>query len=235
MSYAKLADSGGVQWPCTAQFPGGKERLYEDGVFNTDADYCEVYGHDVVTGAALSAQEYAAMNPAGRAVIKGAEYVPPPEQPDDAYPMFLTTGRVTYHWHTRTKTARSPALNAAAPDAFVEIERKDAERLGIEEGDLVDVRSRRGAIRVPARLTGIEPGVVFIPFHYGDAGDSDHRTAANELTITGWDPVSKQPHFKYAAVRLERAVAAEAASSRRPDTAATADGADRSTASGRHA
>jgi ferredoxin-nitrate reductase len=204
MSYAMLTDAGGVQWPCNEQYPGGNERLYVDGIFNTEAEYCEVYGHDVVTGAAITPTEYAAMNPAGRAIIKGAEHVPPPEQPDDTFPFFLMTGRVTYHWHTRTKTGRVPTLNAAAPEAFVEIERSDAERLGIEEGDLVEVRSRRGAVRVPARLTGIEPGVVFIPFHYGKWDDPQQQTAANELTITGWDAVSKQPHFKYAAVALER-------------------------------
>jgi ferredoxin-nitrate reductase len=204
MSYAALADSGGIQWPCNEAYPGGRERLYEDGHFNTATDFCEEYGHDIVTGAALKAEEHAALAPAGRAIIKGAEYVPPPEEPDEAFPFFLTTGRVTYHWHTRTKTGRVPELDAAAPEPFVEIERGDAERLGIEEHDLVEVRSRRGAIRVPARLTGIEPGVVFIPFHYGRTSSPDAPTAANELTISGWDPVSKQPHFKYAAVRLER-------------------------------
>jgi anaerobic selenocysteine-containing dehydrogenase len=204
MSYALLADSAGIQWPCNDENPGGKERLYENGVFNTDADYCEVYGHDVVTGAAIRPEEYAAMNPAGRAVIKGAEYVVPPEEPNAEFPFFLTTGRVTYHWHTRTKTGRVPSLNAAAPEAFVEIAPGDAERLGIGDGDLVEIRSRRGSIRVPARLTGVEPGVVFVPFHYGSSDDPEQPTAANELTITGWDPVSKQPHFKYAAVHLER-------------------------------
>jgi anaerobic selenocysteine-containing dehydrogenase len=220
MSYGMLANADGVQWPCNEQYPAGRERLYEDGHFNTDANYCEVYGHDLVTGATIKPQEYAAMNPAGRAVIKGAEYLPPPEEPDANYPFFLTTGRVTHHWHTRTKTGRVPELAAAAPEAFVEIERGDAERLGVDEGDLVEVRSRRGFVRVPAHLSGIEPGVVFIPFHYGtwDALDADAPTAANELTITGWDPVSKQPHFKYAAVRLER-VAATASPARQPRAA----------------
>jgi anaerobic selenocysteine-containing dehydrogenase len=208
LSYAMLADAGGIQWPVNEAYPAGRERLYEDGMFNTAANYCEVYGHDLVTGAAVKPEEYAAFNPAGRAVIKGAEHTPPPEEPDAAYPFFLTTGRVTHHWHTRTKTGRVPALNAAAPEAFVEIERGDAERLGIAEGDEVEVRSRRGAVRVPARLTGIEPGVLFIPFHYGSWDHGNYPdatpTAANELTLTGWDPVSKQPHFKYAAVSIER-------------------------------
>ena len=121
----------------------------------------------------------------------------------------LTTGRIVYHWHTRTKTGRVPALNAAAPEAFVEVQRGDAERLGIEEGDVVEVKTRRGSVRVPARLTGIEPGVLFIPFHYGSWDDPEMRTAANELTISGWDPVSKQPTFKYAAASLRRVREAE--------------------------
>jgi anaerobic selenocysteine-containing dehydrogenase len=202
MSYEKLRGPSGVQWPCTDAFPDGKERQYEDGVFNTSAAYCETYGHDLMTGAAIEPQQYAARDPAGRAVIKGAEYVPPPEEPDAEYPFLLTTGRVTHHFHTRTKTARAPELDAAAPAAFVELADVDAARLGIEEGDAVEVRSRRGKVVVPARLTGIEPGVVFIPFHYGDDTDGGPPTAANRLTLTGWDLVSKQPHFKYAAVAL---------------------------------
>jgi anaerobic selenocysteine-containing dehydrogenase len=202
MSYAKLAERGAIQWPCNEQWPDGKERQYEDGIFNTDVHDCEIYGHDIVTGAAIKPEEYAAINPAGRAIIKGAEHVPPPEEPDDDYPFLLTTGRVTYQFHTRTKTGRVAALNAAAPDAFVEMDGSDAARQGIEDGDLVEVTSRRGAVRVPARLTGIEPGVLFMPFHYGSWDDPSERTAANELTLTGWDPVSKQPHFKYAAVRV---------------------------------
>jgi ferredoxin-nitrate reductase len=204
MSYAKLRTLGAIQWPCTDAYPEGRERQYEDGVFNTAADYCETYGHDLATGAAVKPEEYAARDPKGRAVIKGAEYLPPPEQPDAHYPFLLTTGRVTHHFHTRTKTGRAPALQAAAPEAFIELAEVDAVRLGVVEGDEVEVRSRRGRVVVPARLGGVEPGVVFIPFHYGDDGSDDHATAANRLTISGWDPVSKQPHFKYAAVSVSR-------------------------------
>jgi anaerobic selenocysteine-containing dehydrogenase len=204
MSHARLREASGLQWPCTDAYPDGRERLYEDGTFNTSASYCETYGHDLATGAAITVEEYSARDPGGRAVIKGAEYLPPPEEPDKAYPFLLTTGRVTHHFHTRTKTGRSPALNAAAPSVFVEIAEADAKRLGIADGDRVEVRSRRGHAEAPARLTGIEPGVVFIPFHYGDDGDGDGPTAANRLTMTGWDPVSKQPHFKYAAVSIRR-------------------------------
>ena len=154
-------------------------------MFNTDSAYCETYGHDLATGAAITAEEYAARNPKGRAVIKGAEYLPPPEEPDEAYPFLLTTGRVTHHFHTRTKTGRSPALNAAAPSVFVEMADADAGRLGINDGDVVEIRSRRGCSEAPVRLGGIEPGVVFMPFHYGDDGEDDRPTAANRLTMSG--------------------------------------------------
>jgi anaerobic selenocysteine-containing dehydrogenase len=144
------------------------------------------------------------MDPKGRAWIKGADHVPPPEEPDDDYPFLLTTGRVTHHFHTRTKTGHAPDLQAAAPEPFVELAEADARELDVADGDVVEVISRRGRIRVPARLTGIEPGVVFVPFHYGDWDRPGRDGAANDLTLTGWDPVSKQPHFKYAAVRVER-------------------------------
>jgi anaerobic selenocysteine-containing dehydrogenase len=218
MSHELLRDSPGIQWPCNAESPEGRERQYEDGVFNTAAEYCETYGHDLATGAAITPEQYAARDPKGRGIIKGAEYLPPPEEPDGRYPFFLTTGRVTYHWHTRTKTGRSPALNAAAPHAFVEVSDADADALGVSEGDLVEVRSRRGHVIVPARLGGVEPGVVFIPFHYGDDGGEDAPSAANRLTISGWDPVSKQPYVKYAAVALRRVESepAEPVSTRTP-------------------
>ena len=75
---------------------------------------------------------------------------------------------------------------------------------GIAEGDMIEVISRRGKVIEPAKIGGIEAGLVFIPFHYG-YWDNDHRPrAANELTLTEWDPVSKQPHFKYAAVKIRR-------------------------------
>jgi len=203
MSYAKLRGSGGIQWPCNDDYPEGRERQYEDGVFNTSMEYCETYGHDLVTGAANEANEYAAMDPKGKAFIKGAEWAPPPEQPDETYPLFLTTGRVTYHWHSRTKTGRVAELQAAAPEPIVELHPDDAETLGIADGDLVEVRSRRGQARGLARLSGIEPGVVFMPFHYGDWDSPGRNSAANALTISGWDAVSKQPYFKYAAVSVK--------------------------------
>jgi anaerobic selenocysteine-containing dehydrogenase len=123
--------------------------------------------------------------------------MPPPETPDEEYPLYLTTGRTVYHFHTRTKTAGAPELNAAAPEPWVELASSDAAELGVNDGDLVRVESRRGSVEVPVRCNGNRPGTLFLPFHYGDP-----ETAANDLTPTSWDPVSKQPHFKSGAARI---------------------------------
>jgi anaerobic selenocysteine-containing dehydrogenase len=207
LSYAKLSRGSGIQWPCNKENPKGKERLYTDHIFPTAAERCETYGHDIETGAARTPQEYKANDPKGRAILKAAHYSPPLEEPDENYPFWLTTGRLVYHWHTRTKTARSAELNEAAPEVFVEISKQDAERLGIQEGDMLEVASRRGVVRTSAKLSDIIPGHVFIPFHYGywDEGGDEHIRAANELTLTTWDAVSKQPYYKYAAVKVQRA------------------------------
>ncbi len=210
LSYEKMRGRSGIQWPVTEERPDGTPRLYADGSFLTDPDVCESYTSDFLTGAPKSETEYRAMNPAGRAFLRAAEYLPPHEQPDDDYPLSYTTGRTVYHFHTRTKTDRARQLHHAAPDAWVEISSADAQHLDIHEGDMVRVESRRGVIEVPARVSDIKEGVVFAPFHYGyfdtvgkDAPDG-HPRAANELTITEWDPVSKQPYFKIAAVRLTK-------------------------------
>jgi ferredoxin-nitrate reductase len=217
LRYEKLRGGSGIQWPCNERFPEGRERLYEDHYFPTSADDCEAYGHDLISGAENEPDEYRAHDPRGRAFLKAADYVASDEQPSDQYPFLLTTGRSVYHWHTRTKTARAPELNAAAPDAWIELAPTDAERLEVTEGDLVAIESPRGRIEAPARLTGIREGVVFVPFHYGywdepEGSEPNGRArAANELTITRWDPVSKQPLFKVAAVRVEKIADAEPA------------------------
>jgi anaerobic selenocysteine-containing dehydrogenase len=204
LTYAKLSEGSGIQWPCNEQHPDGTRHLYTDGVFNTDLDYCETYGHDLDTGGAITRDEYIMKDPKGKAFIKAADYREPHEVPDESYPLMLTTGRVVYHFHTRTKTGRSKELNDAAPDGFVQISREDASRFGISDGDMVEVSSRRGTVTEPARVGGIIPGLLFIPFHYGYWDDPGRSRAANELTITEWDPVSKQPHFKYAAVKIKK-------------------------------
>lgn len=212
LSYDALRGGSGIQWPCTDEHPDGTERLYADGTFFAHPDYCEAYGKDLITGAPLEPTEYRAMNPDGRAIIKAAEYVPAHERPSADYPFGLITGRTVYHFHTRTKTGRTPQLQAAAPEVWAEIAETDAQRLGVAEGDMLEIRTPRGCVLAAARITAIRPGVVFLPFHYGywdrdgdgiADGDGHHR-AANELTLTDWDPVSKQPIFKTAAAAVRR-------------------------------
>jgi len=206
MSYSKLSAGSGIQWPCNEEYPDGKERLYENGVFNTFFDYCETYGYDLTTGAEKPPEKFRANDPNGKAFLIPSDYQSPNEQPDKRFPLWLTTGRIVYHFHTRTKTGRSKQLNDAAPEIFIQLSQKDAAKFGIEEGDMVEVTSRRGTVRGPAQIGDTPPGLVFIPFHYGywDNDDQGHDRAANELTLTEWDPVSKQPHFKYAAVRINK-------------------------------
>jgi ferredoxin-nitrate reductase len=215
LSYAKLSQGSGIQWPCNEQYPEGRERLYGDGVFTTNAEDCELYGHDLTTGAEITPTLYRAHDPRGRAVIKPADWIPPSEEPDREYPFWLTTGRVVYHWHTRTKTGRVPALQAAAPEPWVQIATTDADRLGIADGMRVLVGTRRGRVDVVAQIGDVLPGHLFMPFHYGSWDDPTRQGAANELTLTGWDPVSKQPHFKFAAAWIRKGDAAPCCSSTR--------------------
>jgi ferredoxin-nitrate reductase len=204
LSYEKLTGGSGIQWPCNEAFPDGKEQLYTDGYFNTDYYYCEGFTHDLITGGAIPPADYKASNPAGKALLLPADYEPPHEEPDEKFPLWLTTGRIVYHFHTRTKTARSKPLHEAAPEVYIQISEVDAAKLGIRENEIIKVKSRSGFMEGPARIGGIAPGLVFIPFHYGNWDKRGVLRAANELTKTSWDSVSKQPHFKYAAIAIER-------------------------------
>ncbi|GAA3929209.1 nitrate reductase [Actinomadura viridis] len=209
LSYEKLRGDSGIHWPCNDQYPDGRDRLYADGIFPTDPDFCEAYGHDLLTGGDVTPERYRAARPDGRAHLKAAEYTPPPETTGEDHPYVLTTGRTVYHFHTRTKTGRSRRLRDAAPGPWAELSPGDAAALGVAEGDLVRIESPRGAVEVPARIGRGRDGVVFVPFHYGywdtsGAAPDGRPRAANEMTLTEWDPVSKQPVFKVAAVRVTR-------------------------------
>jgi ferredoxin-nitrate reductase len=195
MTYEKLMRGSGIQWPCNEQHPDGCARLYTDSVFATAFDYASSYGKDPITGAHITPLEYKAKNPEGRAFLKSADYLPPRESPDEDYPFWLITGRVVYHFHTRTKTGRSPELYDAVPDVFVQMNEQDAARNSIRLADWVRIESRRGRIEARARLGDIQPGMLFVPFHYGWWDDPEQSRAANELTIYEWDAVSKQPHY----------------------------------------
>ena len=183
ITYEKLQGGSGIQWPCNKEYPFGKERLFDDGKFFTDLDYCESFTHDLETGTPLSEDQYKNLNPAGRAILKACHYVPETEPVNGDYPYHLSTGRLTRHFHTRTKTGRTKDLQDAEPEPFIQVSAHDAKDLGVTEGEIVLVESRRGKIEVPVRVGQIADKQVFIPFHYGYFDSHDGRArAANELT-----------------------------------------------------
>ncbi|MCU1587847.1 MAG: molybdopterin oxidoreductase [Frankiales bacterium] len=203
LSYEKLRGPSGIQWPVNEANPDGTERLYTTAFDFAAPDKCESFGKDPVTGTPKEQQEYQAENPDGMAMLIGAEFVPPHEVPSGDFPYVLTTGRTLFHFHTRTKTARAPQLQKAAPEVWVELSAADAAREDLQEGDLLEIASPRASVQARLRISEIRDGVVFLPFHYGywDAS-GDYPRAANELTITDWDPLSKQPMFKTAAASI---------------------------------
>jgi formate dehydrogenase major subunit len=142
----------------------------------------------------------------GLAHLVPAEWLPAKELPDAEYPLVLNTGRLLEHWHTGSMTRRSFALDTIAPIAEVYMHPKDATDRGVLDGEMVRVRSRRGAIELVVRFSHREQvGSCFIPFHFREA-------AANLLTIDEVDPVAKIPEFKFCAVEVEAlAVRAESA------------------------
>ncbi|MEU9667169.1 molybdopterin oxidoreductase family protein [Streptomyces bobili] len=134
----------------------------------------------------------------GRARFVPVSHRPAAEEPDEEYPVFLTTGRVVAQYQSGAQTRRVDELNAAAPGPFVELHPRLAARLGAAEGDPLAVVSRRGRAVAPARITtGIRPDTVFMPFHWPGEG------RANTLTNPALDPTSRMPEFKVCAVRVE--------------------------------
>ncbi len=125
-------------------------------------------------------------------------YLPPAELPDESYPLLLTTGRVLYHYHTGSLTRRARGLAAIYPEGLIELHPEDAARLGVANGETVEVASRRGRVHAKADVTErVQPGVVFMTFHFPDS-------AANFLTNPALDPVAKIPEFKACAVRVSK-------------------------------
>ena len=177
MTYEAIEEHGGIQWPFPegATNPQESRRLYTDGVFQTDD---------------------------GKARLLPVTWEPFPEQPTQAFPFVLNTGRTVEHWHTRTKTANVPILERLSPNAWLEMNPRDARVLRLKPQDRVDVVSRRGRIRsLELRVTEtVAAGQVFAPFHYAEAN-------ANEVTLSEFDPISREPNYKQSAVRVERSVA----------------------------
>jgi ferredoxin-nitrate reductase len=187
---ARLRTVTSLQWPCPDPNHPGSKRRYLDRRFAT-AD--------------------------GRAVFLPRDHRAPREVPDHEFPFVLTTGRLYTHWHTLTRTAKADKLVRREPHAFVEMNRADAEQLGLGEGQPVQISSRRGTIQLPARLSqAVPPGMVFVPFHWGDLFGPGN--AANYLTISAIGKVAKQPELKFCAVNVEK-VALPLADEPRPPSA----------------
>jgi anaerobic selenocysteine-containing dehydrogenase len=175
ITYKALEQHGGVQWPC----PAGSANTGEARRLYTDG----VFQTDD-----------------GRARLIAAEWEPFPEQPTDEFPFVLNTGRTVEHWHTRTKTGKVPILERLSPHAWVEMNPRDARALRLKPQDRVNIVSRRGRVRdIELRVTEtVAPGQIFIPFHYAEAN-------ANEVTQSAFDPISREPNYKQAAARVEKA------------------------------
>lgn len=147
--------------------------------------------------------DYRFHTPDGRARFSAYHSKGLAEPPDEAYPFVLTTGRLYGHWHTQTRTGRIPKIVKMHPQPFVEIHPRDAASLGVEAGDWLELRSRRGVARVPAVITRrITPGVVFMPMHWGALWAVDAEV--NHLMHPEACPDSLEPELKACAVQLQR-------------------------------
>ena len=170
--YAGIAcerlDRAGIQWPCPDKGHPGTPYLHR-GKFSR-----------------------------GLGRFHATPFKEPVEPPDDEYPFVLSTGRVLYHFHTATMTRESKGLDELYPGGDIQINPDDAHRLGVGQGDFVEVASRRGSVRAKALVTDRVPrGMVFMPFHFREA-------PANVLTIDALDPIAKIPELKVCAVRLTK-------------------------------
>ncbi|MGN9815721.1 molybdopterin oxidoreductase family protein [Streptomyces sp. SD11] len=191
ITYRRLAEENGVFWPCPAQEPGGPTGVAAGAGAPAGAG-------GVHPGTPrLFLDRFA--TPDGRARFVAVNHRPLAEEPDEEYPVLLTTGRVVSQYQSGAQTRRVDELNAAAPGPFVELHPRLAERLGVVEGEPLAVVSRRGRAVAPARITtAIRADTVFMPFHWPGEG------RANTLTNPALDPVSRMPEFKACAVRVER-------------------------------
>ena len=184
-SYEQLEATRGLTWPVV----DGKETRYRYAA-----------GYDPYVTKQKGVHFYKAKKYGERAAVWLRPYHPPAEVPDEAYPFWLSTGRVLEHWHTGSMTRRTRQLHQAVPEAYVEVNAVDARALGVKSGDQVRLVSRRGALALPVRVDGRgQPprGTVFVPFF-------DESRLVNELTLDAMDSISKEPDYKKCAVRVER-------------------------------
>ncbi len=173
ITYGKIDAQQGVFWPCPDEGHPGTPRLFEDNQFYT---------------------------PDKKAHFHAVEHRPPAEEPDDEYPVILTTGRVVSQFLSGTQTRRIGGLVDQYPEPLVEMHPALAAQIGVQSGQLVTVTSRRGEVTLKAQLvTSIREDTVFIPYHWAD------EKSANLLTIRALDPVSRIPEYKACAVRIRKA------------------------------
>ncbi len=176
LSYALLERRGPQQWPFPEGAKSGKARLYEDGRYTTAN---------------------------GRARFAPAPHRPVAEPTDARYPLHLTTGRLRDHWHGMSRTGNVARLFTHTEEPLLSMHRDDMQRRGLIDSDIVRVRSRRGEIRV--RVQGSEEmraGQTYLPMHWG--GRFLSGGGINALTLAAFDPVSRQPELKHAAVQVEK-------------------------------
>ena len=173
ISYGRLEEEGGLQWPCPDLDHPGTPFLYAKGF------------------------------PRGKARCFPVEFASATEVPDHEYPLYLTTGRGRFHYHTGSMTRRSVGLDQMAPEEFIEIHPLDAEKLGVQEGDWVRITSRRGGVQARCTLTDrCVQGQVFATFHFSEV-------PVNRLTSGIVDREAKIPAYKECAVRVEKIVVEE--------------------------
>jgi ferredoxin-nitrate reductase len=173
---SRLNDGVSLQWPCPDAYHYGTKRRYTDHQFPT---------------------------PTKKANFICREHKNPAEITSDEYPFVLTTGRIYAHWHTLTRTGKVEKLMARDPAPYVEVSPQDAVQLKLNEGDALQLDTRRGSIQLPVRIKETLPkGTVFVPFHWGDLYGEGN--ALNYLTIPAFGAVEKQPELKFCAVQLTK-------------------------------
>lgn len=195
ISYERMRELPGIQWPCFDEKHPGTVRRYTDFKFTTER---------------LDEPH----TPGFKANLVLTPHREPAEVPDRDYPFYMTTGRCYEHYHTRTKTGKVSDIHYSVPRAWVEICSEDANRLGIDNDKWIVVESRRGKFTAKSWITDrVLPGTVFVPFHFGTVSDLDGGTqgrkepesTANLATNPRYDNFSRQPEFKCSAVRIKLA------------------------------
>jgi len=213
LTHGRLRQQGPIQWPCPLEEVSeigenaiallcdtqgniGKEDQEQSGLFST------FFGNKDQAPKAKRLYTDGSFNTAdGRAKFAAFHSKGLAEPIDNEYPFVLTIGRLYEHWHTMTRTGRIPKIMKRQPQPFLEIHPKDAQFLNIEEGEMIELRSRRGMARFAAKITkAICPGTVFAPMHWGALWAENAE--ANVLTHPEACPISLEPELKACAVQL---------------------------------